>query len=247
MANLGKHIRRARVEEGLSQALLAEKLKVTQATVSGWETGRTHPSEKQIRRMESLINLVRPGPGRVRAHHESTADTSRAFGRWLERARENAGLSVPELAERAGISPPAIYNIESGRSANPRLDTRRKLERALNIDAPQEVIAVSEEASEIQGLGPLTDFDPHDASDRPKAPGVYVFYDISDRPVYVGKAGNIFKRVRDHEEKFWFKRPIVERASYVEIAADTLRNQVEQVLIKFLKSNAVINRQSVER
>ena len=34
---------------------------------------------------------------------------------------------------------------------------------------------------------------------------------------------------------------------YVQIDNETLRRQVEQVLIKFLKSNAVINKQSVDR
>ncbi len=74
-----------------------------------------------------------------------------------------------------------------------------------------------------------------------------MFYDVSDRPVYVGKAKNIKIRVSSHEEKFWFKYPIVSHAAYVEIKDEQLRHQVEQVLIKFLKSNAVINKQSVDR
>jgi excinuclease UvrABC nuclease subunit len=76
---------------------------------------------------------------------------------------------------------------------------------------------------------------------------LYVFYDVSDRPVYVGKAEVIKKRVSDHVDKFWFKYPIVSHAAYVEIKGTILRHQVEQVLIKFLKSNAVINKQSVDR
>jgi len=112
---------------------------------------------------------------------------------------------------------------------------------------PEDVRTEMEEEQEIAGLGPLTDFDPHCAEDRPKVPGVYVFYDVSDRPVYVGKAKDIKGRVGSHEEKFWFKYPIVSHAAYVEIADQNLRHQVEQVLIKFLKSNAVINKQSVDR
>ncbi|MCK5797579.1 MAG: hypothetical protein KAI47_10370, partial [Deltaproteobacteria bacterium] len=73
------------------------------------------------------------------------------------------------------------------------------------------------------------------------------FYDVSERPIYVGKAARISRRVKEHEEKFWFRSPIVQRALYVEIKDETLRHQVEQVLIKFLKSHAVINKQSVER
>jgi len=93
----------------------------------------------------------------------------------------------------------------------------------------------------------LTDFDPHDDDDLPEVAGIYVFYDVSDRPVYVGKAQNIAKRVGDHSEKFWFKYPIVSHAAYIEIVDKELRHQVEQILIGFLKSNAVINKQSVTR
>jgi hypothetical protein len=46
---------------------------------------------------------------------------------------------------------------------------------------------------------------------------------------------------------FWFKSPIVEKGAYVHIKDSKLRHQVEQILIKFLKSNAVLNKQSVER
>lgn len=248
MASTGKHIRRARIEQGLSQAALAEKLKATQATISNWETDKARPSDRQLKQMEALLGLVRPGPRRREgADDGGGSDGSRAFGRWLERARQDVGLSVPELAEKAKVSAPAIYNIESGRSPNPRASTREKLERALNQDTPRDVVEVAEESGKIEGLGPLTDFDPHDKSDRPRTPGVYVFYDISDRPIYVGEAGDIAKRVKDHEEKFWFKDPIVHNGAYVEIQDKTLRRQVEQVLIKFLKSNAVINKQLVER
>ena len=69
---------------------------------------------------------------------------------------------------------------------------------------------------------------------------MYVFYDISDRPVYVGKAAVIRDRVRNHYEKFWFKSPIVDHAAYIEIQDERLRTQIEQILIKFLKSNAVL-------
>jgi transcriptional regulator with XRE-family HTH domain len=245
MASLGKHIRRARIDQGLSQGTVADKLKTAQATVSNWETDKSRPSEAQLKRLEKLLGLVRPG--RPQSTDDGSLDGTRAFGRWLERARESAGLSISELAEASGVSVPAIYNIESGRSPNPRATTRAKLERALNLDTPQDVVEVAEEASAIEGLGPLTDFDPHDSDDRPKRPGVYVFYDVSDRPIYVGKGSDIAKRVKDHEEKFWFKYPIVSTAAYVEITDETLRHQVEQVMIKFLKTNAVINKQSVER
>ena len=74
-----------------------------------------------------------------------------------------------------------------------------------------------------------------------------MFYDVSQRPIYVGMSDDVRRRILDHSEKFWFKAPIVETGSYVEIKDKTLRRQVETLLIKFLKSNAVLNRQNVER
>lgn len=74
-----------------------------------------------------------------------------------------------------------------------------------------------------------------------------MFYDISERPIYVGKAQKISMRVKDHKEKFWFRSPVVANAAYVQINDKRLRHQVEQIMIKFLKKNAVINKQSVDR
>ena len=105
---------------------------------------------------------------------------------------------------------------------------------------------MKEEAS-VEGLGVLTDFDPHDEENRPTAAGVYVLYDISERPIYVGMGKNIGIRIAQHQDKFWFKEPIIETGSYIEIKDEVLRRQVETLLIKFLKSNAVINKQNVER
>lgn len=104
-----------------------------------------------------------------------------------------------------------------------------------------------EQSAEIRGVGRLTDFDPHSDEDLPRDPGVYVLYDISDRPVYVGKSGNIRDRLRGHVDKFWYRSPIVEKAAYVRVDDAALRGQLEETLIKFLKSNAVINQRLVDR
>jgi hypothetical protein len=53
--------------------------------------------------------------------------------------------------------------------------------------------------------------------------------------------------VKEHYEKFWFKRPVVDRDAYIQIDEEDLCGQVEQVLIKFLKSNAVFNKRHVDR
>ena len=174
---------------------------------------------------------------------------NQTFGEWLRQVRENRGLSQLRLAQDSGVSQPQISNIEGGRTLNPQPSTRAKLERALGVSVPEAVVADAQREEEVEGVGTLTDFDPYEDESLPETPGVYVFYDITDRPVYVGRATRrtIRDRVREHYEKFWFKRPIVDRASFVAIRDERLCTQVEQVLIKFLKSNALLNKQSVER
>ncbi len=248
----GNRVKRARTAQGLSQMELADKLGVSQAAVSNWEQGKTEPRPAERAALEKITGPLR----RNRSSNGSASNNSEphelpqsasAFGAWLQRNRARADLSVPELAAKAEISSVAIYNIEAGKSVNPRMETKRKLAQALKTDLPDDVQQEAADSQSIEGLGPLTDFDPHDEDDRPSRPGVYVFYDVSERPVYVGKAASIAKRVADHADAFWFKYPIVANAAYIEIADDALRHQVEQVLIRFLKSNAVINKQSVIR
>src|SRR5262249_41237635 len=144
-------------------------------------------------------------------------DPEASYGDWLREARLAQELSRKELAAKVGISQIQVYNIETGRTLNPRERTRRALEKVLG-KAPEDVVEAVEEAAEIPGVGRLTDFNPHDEDDFPSEPGVYVFYDISQRPVYVGESSNISRRIRGqdgHVEKFWYKSPIVETAAYV--------------------------------
>ncbi len=170
------------------------------------------------------------------------------YGDWLRKMLDYKKLTAGDLAEKSGVSAPQIYNIIAGRSRNPQQKTRERLEAALEAKPAGE--AKPAEVT-IPGMGDLTDFDPHDQTLLPDVPGVYVFYDITDRPVYVGKAvkgqRTIRVRVREHYEKFWFKRPIVDNAAYIEIGDEELCKSVERALIKFLKSNAVLNKQHVER
>jgi hypothetical protein len=125
------------------------------------------------------------------------------------------------VAVRAVVSEPIEFNLHE-------------------LDAP-------DDGSALSGVGELIDFDPHNPGEHPTIGGIYVLYDISERPLYVGQGKSIDKRIRDHHDKFWFRSPIVESALYVQIDDKKLRESVEAVLIKFLKSNAVINKKLVDR
>ncbi len=226
----------------MSQAALAKKLGVKQPTISNWESGKTTPSDTQ---MDILVDILQ---AKEDVAADDTLRDGPAYGEWLSVARTEKRLSRAELAAKSGVSAPQIHNIETGRTANPRPATRTKLEDALGTTAPKDVLEEVKREAEIEGVGQFVGFDPHDENDFPNEPGVYVFYDVSDRPIYVGESGNIKRRIRsDHIEKFWYRTPIVEKASYVRVEDQKLRRQLEDTLIKFLKSNAVINRSQVDR
>jgi transcriptional regulator with XRE-family HTH domain len=186
--------------------------------------------------------------GEYEEHEEEAPDEeANPIGEWIRSERLRRGWTQLELASESGVSQGQISNLEVGRNRNPQARTRERLERALGVVVPEGVTREAEREAQVLGLGALIDFDPHEDADLPHVPGVYVFYDISDRPVYVGQASVIRNRVRDHHEKFWFKSPIVDHGAYIEIQDERLRTQVEQILIKFLKSNAVLNKQHVDR
>ncbi len=241
-----EQLRQARVRAGLSQGDLAQRLDLSQPTVSTWESGTSTPKPANLTALNRILDIGAEGDTEDESDPE--APSSSPYGEWLARTRTAKGLTRRELAEQSGVSEPQIWNIETGQTLNPRGQTRERLAQPLGEAAPEETIQITEDDAEIPDVGTLTDFDPHDRDDLPVESGVYVFYDISERPIYVGESDNIRRRLStDHLEKFWYKSPIVEKAAYVRITDQRLRRQVEATMIRFLKSNAVINRQNVRR
>lgn len=238
-------IRKARKAKGLKQHELASMLGVSQAKVSNWEIGKSVPSAAEKRALRQTLLGSSEVVGAARPEATPRGAKGETFGEWVVRNRLAKGWTQAQLASKARLSQPAISNIEIGRSPNPLASTRLLIESALGITTPLEVTELQAKAAAVPEVGVMREFDPHEPKDYPSEAGVYVFYDKSDRPIYVGESGNIGKRVRTHSEKFWFKAPIVDNASYVAITDARLRRQVEAVLLAFLRSNAVLNVQGV--
>ena len=57
MASVGKHIRRIRTEQHLTQEELAEKLFVTRQAVSAWETGKALPDVETLERIAAALEV----------------------------------------------------------------------------------------------------------------------------------------------------------------------------------------------
>jgi len=66
----------------------------------------------------------------------AVVDPSLSFGELLRHHRRAAGLTQEELAERAGVSPRSISELERGGAHVPRRDTVALIGRALGLDGP---------------------------------------------------------------------------------------------------------------
>ena len=174
------------------------------------------------------------------------------FGRWLEAELSAKTMNPWDLAQRSDILVHHIEQILRGDIRHPMPAVMKSIQESLD----EEVDTITRDAirqdSEIEGFGDFCDFDPHgDQSLWPTGSGVYVFYDISSRPVYVGETSDLHRRMKQYfspqRRMWWVSQPIVETASFIPVEETQLRKRLEKILIRFLKSNAVMNRTHVRR
>ena len=131
LSTLGKTLRTARLQAGLTQQAAGEHLGVTGQTIRNWETGRNEPSQDSLQSLTSLYGLQ---PGDIKAQSTvipGSDHRSRARQRLqvdpsvLVQARKEAGLSQADASLRSGIHITSIRRYERG-SAKP---TRAALHR----------------------------------------------------------------------------------------------------------------------
>ncbi len=238
----GRGLRTARSRAALTQKELATKIGVARSTITYWEAGRSTPKPDQVQQLREILGAL----GESQLADEEGLATS-VLGAWVNKNRIERRWTVPELGRRAGITATAIRRIESGRTTNVQSKTLVSLEKALQTKLEPDTKNELTRDARVEGFGEFEDFDPYDEQAIPNAPGVYVLYDISERPIYVGMSRNVRTRLRSHQQKFWFRRPIVESGSFVAVSDEERRQQLETLLIKFLKSNAVLNRMNTDR
>ncbi|WP_165960306.1 tetratricopeptide repeat protein [Actinocrispum wychmicini] len=98
------------------------------------------------------------------------------FGAQLRQLRHQATLTQQQLAQQSGVSVRAISGFESGRRANPRVDTVRLLAQALGLepDAREELLVAA--AGTMTAVGPAGPVCPAAPVPRqtPGRPGVFV-------------------------------------------------------------------------
>lgn len=158
---IAKRLRLKRLEANLSQTEVAMKVGVSQVQISNWENGKGAPNEMQLVQLNSLLGPL------VGSEDSSVSSDVSPFGVWLSRVRSKLNLTPAEVAVKAGVSIPTIYNLESGRSDNPQKATIEKITRALGESPSEETVQATEAAAEIEGVGNLVDFDPQDDANFP--------------------------------------------------------------------------------
>jgi transcriptional regulator with XRE-family HTH domain len=244
----GSQLKAARIHAEKSQDDLAAVLDVSQATVSNWERAAAgqRPSDDQIAAIQSFLGRVITDTV-VETDQESLTDLSLWLKQNLRKKQDELRETVDAIAARIGLSTPTLYNIINGTVTSPHPRTLESLGRFFG-PLPSEVTRETDEAREVGTLGEFTEFPPYNESEWPAETGVYVLYDVTDRPVYVGKSKvSVANRIRDHSTRFWFRSPIVERAAFVAIEDADLILAVEDLLIKFLRAHAVLNKKGVVR
>ena len=58
MTEISRQIRNIRREKGITQDMMASKIHVTRQTISGWETGRTHPDVDQLPEIAASLGIT---------------------------------------------------------------------------------------------------------------------------------------------------------------------------------------------
>ena len=99
---LGDHIRKRRLDLGLLQKEVSEKIRVDESTIYHWERQRTQP---EIRFIARIIEFLGYDP----------IPQPKSFPEKLKTYRLRMGLSQKKLAIKLGIDPSTILKWEKGR------------------------------------------------------------------------------------------------------------------------------------
>ena len=118
LKTLGNHLRKRRLDLGLLQKEVAERLGVTTDTITNWELNRCEPG---IRCYPAIIEFLGYVPFSL---GETFPDRLKAY-------RMVKGLTQRQLAQELGVDPATVRTWEAGKS-KPRPETREYLEPFLH-------------------------------------------------------------------------------------------------------------------
>ncbi|AEG13697.1 MULTISPECIES: helix-turn-helix domain-containing protein [Desulfofundulus] len=120
----GEKLRFMRESRGLSIQDLAEISELPASMLEKFENGQATPDLEDLKKLSEALNVT------LRYFLDQT-DRPDSLGYRLRKLRQKQGLTVAALAEKAGVSPGLLSQIENGQTT-PLLDTLEKIARVLN-------------------------------------------------------------------------------------------------------------------
>ncbi|HHY26010.1 MAG TPA: helix-turn-helix domain-containing protein [Desulfitobacterium dehalogenans] len=121
----GEKIKFIRQGRSLSIEELSELSGISPELIRAYEEGSDKPDFESLNRLAEVLNVT------VRYFLEKSADKLSIGGR-IKREREKSGLKSSTLADKAGVSPSMISQIENDQ-AEPSLDTLESIAEALGV------------------------------------------------------------------------------------------------------------------
>ena len=91
-STLGEHLKKRRMDLGLLQREVADRIGTNEATVTNWERGRTAPALQWMPRIIDFLGIP-------------CTPSRRPSGAWVETVRRNLGVPHSVIARRIGIDP----------------------------------------------------------------------------------------------------------------------------------------------
>lgn len=239
--DIAKQLKFLRNKLGITQAQMGEKLGISQPYVALIENETVDASSRVA---QKILELTGETPAKIASQVQDTSEKQVDFGEWLIERRTKLGMSRQSLADKAGVSYLTLYFIETGQTESPRRSTIDAIKKVLGElpRAVQTEVVESAEGGFGEYQGPFSVKEWEDNVDK-DTPGVYIFYDILKRPVYIGESKDIYRRIRQHDDQFWFKSPMVHTIAYLVVKEEKVRAQLEAAMIKLVGENAIFNQQ----
>jgi len=142
----GEKLRFMRESRGLSIEELAEISDLEPATLEKFEAGQAIPDMEDMRKLSEALNVTI----RYFLDQSEGMDT---LGSRLRRMRQKQGLTISALADRAGVSPGLLSQIENGQTT-PLLDTLGQIARALNTSVSYFLLKQEDVQDLLSSLNP---------------------------------------------------------------------------------------------
>lgn len=198
------------------------------------------PSEQMMNRLRDAVDEIRAGqPEKKQEGTTPILD----FSAWLGLQMEAKSLNNQRLAKLVGCHPTTVSSILDGRIENPSNEMMTKIRMALNEEVPASIVQELHERKTFANKDDVwNDFNPHDHGSIPNKPGVYALFSPTDAVMYVGKAQNVRSRISNHRDKKWFLPEIIKYGMLFHSDDDNERKKIEDILIKFLRTRAWLNK-----